>query len=203
MEEYGYFNSEYFNEEDQKRLARMLSLSRAESGMSQEAVALELKIAKRTLQNWEKGVSSPSLPQAIAWFRVVGVAPMPYFLQFMFPDMEGIKKADADEKIRIEFIKLVESLPAEGIRQLMYLFYGDHGSSPRATMNMVTAHLQCPMRDRYNHANMIISDYKINYEKNQTVQPNHIQPDLPLLERTLVEKREAVIKGKNNYSLVK
>lgn len=190
-----------FNEEDKKRLARMLVVSRDEGGISQEKVALELGIAKKTVQNWERGISAPTLPQVIAWFRVMKVTAMPYLIQFLYPNMENLSRNDDDEKLRKSLLSLIEVLPAEGVRQLMYLLYGDHGSSPRATINLLTAHLQTPLRDRYNHANMIINDYKISRDKQYISRPDHIQPDLDLLDRSLEKCREAIINNKNSYLL--
>ena len=194
-----FYDNDYFNEEDRKRLSRMLMLSRAESGISQEKVALELGIAKRTVQNWERGISAPTLPQAIQWFRVMKVAAMPYFLQFMFPEIEGINPKNDDEKIRTNLIKLLETLPPEGVRQLMYLFYGNHGSSPRAVLNMITAHLQTPLKDRYTHANMILSDYQLYNDKVETTNPEHIQPDVKSLETAISKSRKSILQNKGNY----
>lgn len=194
-----YFDNDYFNENDRKRLSRMLMLSRAESGISQEKVALELGIAKRTVQNWERGISAPTLPQAIQWFRVMKVAAMPYFLQFMFPDIEGISPKDDDETIKKDLIKLIEIMPSEGIRQLMYLFYGNHGSSPRSVMNMITAHLQTPLKDRYSHACTILNDYKLYNDKIETTHPEHIQPDVQALETAINQSRESILNNQNNY----
>lgn len=194
-----FYNNDYFNEEDRKRLSRMLMLSRAESGISQEKVALELGIAKRTVQNWERGISAPTLPQAIQWFRVMKVAAMPYFLQFMFPEIEGINPKNDDETIKTNLIKLIETLPPEGVRQLMYLFYGNHGSSPRAVMNMVTAHLQTPLKDRYTHACMILSDYQLHNDKVETTNPEHIQPDVKTLETAISKSRKSILQNKDNY----
>lgn len=190
------------NEEDRNRLARILMVSRAKSGMSQERVALELGVAKKTVQNWERGISSPTLPQAIEWFRILGISAMPYFLQYIFPEMEGISESTDTEELRESLIHMIETLPEEGIRQLIYLFYGEHGSSPRGVMNMITAHLQVPMRDRYTHANMILNDYKLSSDKQQTSDPEDVQPDVKLLERAIEHGRKAVLDGKNNYLLI-
>ncbi|MCQ2520143.1 MAG: helix-turn-helix domain-containing protein [Lachnospiraceae bacterium] len=192
----------YYDDEDKKRLARMLMLSRFESGLSQEKVSLELGIAKKTVQNWERGISAPTLLQAIEWFRVMKVPAMPYFLQFMFPDLEGTKGKDSEEKLRSELIQMIESIPEEGMRQLMYLFYGDHGSSPRAVMNLVTAHLQSPMKDRYNHAVTILSDYELALEKNQITRSDHIQPDTKLLKKAIQCGHDAILNNKNNYFFI-
>jgi len=200
--EYNY--NEYLDSKDRERLAKMLLLSRAESGLSQEKVALELGIAKKTVQNWERGISAPTLPQAIAWFKVMKVAAMPYFLQFMFPDMENID-SNNDDELRDKLISLIETMPAEGIRQLMFLFYGDHGSSPRGIINMLTAHLKSPMRDRYNHARAILDDYKISKEikkpsdlekKSRFVD---VEPDTEFLEKAITEGRKAVVGDIQSY----
>lgn len=193
---------DFFNEEDKKRLSNMLILSRAESGLSQERVALELGITRKTVQNWERGISAPTLPQAISWFRVMKIAAMPYLIQFIFPDMEGISAKDSDDKLRKELLSLIEAMPAEGVRQLMYLLYADHGSSPRAALNLMTAHLQCSLRDRYHHAKIIIDDYKLSYERNETVQPQHIQPNVELIDDAIAQSRTAILNEKNNYMLV-
>lgn len=191
-----------FNEKDKKRLAKILMMSRAESGLSQEKVALELGIAKKTVQNWERGISSPTLPQAIGWFRVMKIAAMPYFIEFMFPDMEGISKNDTDESLRKKLILLIETLPPEGIRQLLYIFYGDHGSSPRATLNIMTAHLQTPLRDRYNHATIILNDYEISYDKKENVGENHIHPNTEIIQSAIDQSRKAIVNNKTSYILL-
>lgn len=188
--------------EDRKRLSRLLMRSRGESGLSQEAVSLELGIAKKTVQNWEKGVSAPSLPQAIAWFRLMGVPAMPYLIQFIFPEMEGTKGSDDDEKIRKELLEVVQTLPVEAVRQLFYLFYGDHGSSPRGVMNMLTAHLQTPLKDRFAHASTILADYKLSHDKHEVSRPDHIQPNLDLLEKAIEQGREAILQNRENYLLL-
>ena len=202
MEDMRFADVDSFSEEDKKRLARMLALSRAESGLSQEAVALELGVAKKTVQNWEKGFSTPTLPQAIAWFSVVKVAAMPYFLQFMFPDMEGIKSHASDKQIRDRLMTMIETLPIDGVRQLMYLFYGNHGSSPRAVMNMVTAYLQTPLQERYKVDCTVLNNFKLAEDMHGTIKPDHIQPNLEIMEKAIERERDAVINGKDTYMIL-
>lgn len=193
---------EFDEEADRKRLSTLLMISRAEGGLSQEKIALELGVAKKTVQNWEKGTSSPSMSQTVQWFRVLGVAALPYLFQFIFPEMVGIKASDKDEKIRENLIKLIETLPPEGIRQLMFLFYGNHGSSPQGIMNLITAHLQSPMRDRYSHANTILNDYKIAKEKKQLTKPRNVQPNIEFLEKAIEHGRNAVLNDSDKYSML-
>lgn len=192
---------DYFNEEDKLRLAKMLTLARAESGMSQEKVALELGVAKKTVQNWEKGISAPTLPLAIGWFRVMKVAAMPYLIQFLFPDLAGKKANPDDDDIRTDLISLIETVPAEGIKQIMYLLYGNHGSSPRATLNIMTAHLQCPMRDRYKHAATILNDYELATDLAETPARAPIKPNIEIIEKAIECSRKAIISNNDSYLL--
>ena len=197
-----YDDMEYFSEQDRQRLSRMLMLSRAESGLSQEKVALELGIAKKTVQNWERGISMPTLPQAIAWFRVMKVAAMPYFLQFMYPNIEGTKSELPDKEIEQQLLTILEHLPNEGIRQLMYLFYGNHGSSPRIVMNLITAYLQFPMRERYLIDKMILTSYELAKEQGHLTKENHIQPNIELVTKALDKEHEAIIENRESYMVI-
>lgn len=196
-------NNEYFSNYDKERLSKILIKARSQSGLSQESMALKLGVAKRTIQNWEKGTSAPTLPQAIELFRIMNVPAMPYFLEFIFPDFENVNSNCEDEELRIQLIKLIETLPSEGIRQLMYIFYGDHGSSPRGILNMVTAHLQTPMQNRYNHGSTILNNYYLAKDSNQLTDVNHIQPNTTLLENAIDNGRNAILNGKNSYTLLK
>lgn len=139
-------------------LSRTLRETRVLKGRSQEFMALELGLARKTVQNWEKGVSVPSIAQALQWFRVLEMSPLPYLFQYVYPEMEGLSGEDEDHRLREALHKLVDEIPVEGMRQLLYLFYGDHGSSPRAVMNMVTAHLQTPMHDRVTAGSVILKN---------------------------------------------
>ena len=43
-----------------------LRAARVNAGLTQEQVAEALKVAKKTVQNWEKGVSTPDVNQAFS-----------------------------------------------------------------------------------------------------------------------------------------
>lgn len=184
-----------------ERLSRILGVTRTKAGVSQERMALELEVARKTVQNWEKGVTAPSFDQVTAWFQVLGISPLPYLFQYLYPELEGISGADSDERIRDSLEMLIENIPSEGARQLLYLFYGDHGSSPRAILNLMTAHLQTPMKDRVTQAGVIIKNYDIAKKKGTIVGPTHIQPDMTLLHHALEEGEAAVLRDEEVYVL--
>ena len=176
--------------------------SRTVKNKSQEFMALELGVARKTVQNWERGISEPTIGQCIAWFKILGINPLPYLFQVLDKDMEGLKPANNVEHLKKHLLKLIDQMPEEGIRQLLFLFYGEHGSSPRAVMNLVTAHLNTPMRDRVVQSSIIYKNYEIAAKKGKLTNPNNIQPNLELLRRAINMGEEAELSDKSAYVLV-
>lgn len=176
-------------------IAEALRTTRNEIGKSQEFMAFELGVTRRTIMNWENGVSEPSVSQALTWFRLTERSPIPYLLQTAYPDMDKISSKDSDARILTALIQLINDLPAEGIRQLMYLFFGNHGSSPRAVLQMITAHLQTPMKDRISHGQLVAIDYEIAQKTGSLAHPDHIQPDLDCLNAAITDAVTAIQKN--------
>lgn len=183
-------------------VAEALRITRNESKKSQEFMAYELGVTRRTIQNWESGVSEPSIGQSIAWFKLVNKNPIPYLLQGVYPEMNKISYKDDDATILAALMNLISDLPAEGVRQLMYLFFGNHGSSPRAVLQMITAHLQTPMRDRISHGQLVATNYEISKRTGTLARPDNIQPDFDFLNAAIDAAKNAVEKNAKEYSVV-
>lgn len=180
---------------------KILQQTRYESGRSQEYMALALSVSRRTVQHWESGVSEPSVSAFLAWFRLLGRNPLPYLLQNIYPTADRISAGDPASKLRKALLDMVKELPEESVRQLLYLLYGDHGSSPRAVLNMVTAHLQTPMKDRITHGRIILHNYEINEKKRTLTAPAHVQPDTKLLHAAIEAGEKAFLEDQKEYSL--
>lgn len=175
--------------------------SRNLSGKSQEYMALEIGIARKTVQNWERGTSEPTIGQAVAWFKALDISPLPYLLQIVHNDMDRINGKDDFNKLKASLNKLLQELPEEGVRQLLYLFYGDHGSSPRAILNMVTAHLQTPMEARVTQGSVILKNYEMAQKKHILTAEDHVQPNVELLKKAINMGEEAAVKNLDTYIL--
>lgn len=173
--------------------------SRGATNKSQEYMALELGIARKTVQNWEKGVSEPTIKQALEWFRVLGISPIPYLFQVVHEDMDRISSVDEEKKLRDALKRMIEVIPEEGMRQLLFLFYGDHGSSPRAVLNMITAHLQTPMENRVSHGTLILKNYEIASQKGTTTGGKHIKPDVYYIKDAIERAQTASITNDSAY----
>lgn len=183
-------------------ISDFLRSTRNDAGKSQEYMAFELGVTRRTISNWESGTSEPSIGQAIQWFKLVDKNPIPYLLQTTYPEMDKISPNDSDAKILTSLLQLINDLPADGIRQLMYLFFGNHGSSPRAILQMITAHLQTPMKDRIAHGQLVATNYDLAKRTGTLARPENIQPDIEYLNAAIATAKATVEKNAKEYSTI-
>lgn len=183
-----------------ERFSRIWWQSRYDAHVTQEKLALGLGVSRKTIQNWEKGISSPTLFESMEWFRILGLNPMPYYMSYLFPDDVGdIKGSDGDDRIEDALTVLVDQLPATAKRQLLYILFGNHGSSPTAVLNLMNAHLQCPIRDRISHAVHITENYEINEAMGSIVRPDNVKPNVDLLHKSINSAKAAAISKQQGY----
>lgn len=173
-----------------------MAKARISKRKSQESLALSLGVARKTIQNWENDVSSPSITQAIDYFKTLGLSPLPALFEYLYPELK-----DQFQDNREELMLLISDLPAETISQLLHLFYGEHGSSPRAIMNLISAHLETPMKDRVSNGSLIVKNYELAKKKNKI--PGRVKVDLEFLHKALEEGEEAFVKGEDAYVIAK
>lgn len=192
---------------DETRITRILRFSkihydaRMKAKKSQEYIALELGVTKKTVQNWEKGLSSPSFFQSLEWFRVLNINPFPFYMDVLYPDkVAGVKSSDSDEKIDEAFNALIQNISINDKRALLYLYYGDHGSSPHSVIQLMLAHLHLPLTLRINDACNVDTNYKMAKELNTLVCPDNIKPDLSDFKSSIIKALEASKNNKNSYT---
>lgn len=183
-----------------ERFAWMWRTSREDSGKSQDYVAKALGVSKSTVQNWENGTSCPNQMKGFEWFQVLGLQPISYYLQMMYPSIEGISNKSDDKLIEESLITCIKACTPEQKRKLFYLFFGDHGSSPSGIIELMTAHLHTSLRDRINVALCVAENYEMAQAQGNLVGDDHIKPDMDILRKSLKNGRIAVIQNKNSYT---
>ena len=186
--------------ERNKRFAKISSLSRSDAGKTQEYMASGLGVSKKTIQNWEKGVSAPDLYEGSEWFRVLGSNPMPYYLAFLYPWLfDGITPEDDDQDIEQTLLFLVKNMTAVEKREMLYLMAGRHGSPWYSLLQMFTAHCHTSMRSRVTASRVILENYEMEEKTGTLVCPQDIPPDLNVLRSAISQGKNAVQNGEVSY----
>ena len=189
--------------ERNKRFAKIWSLSRSDAGKTQEYMASGLGVSKKTIQNWEKGVSAPDLYEGSEWFRVLGSNPMPYYLAFLYPWLfDGITPEDDDQDIEQTLLFLVKNMTAVEKREMLYLMAGRHGSPWYSMLQMFTAHCHCSLRSRVTAARTILENYEMDKACGAMVCPDNVQPDMKMLHHAVEEGKQSVFNQLSGYTNV-
>jgi len=101
-----------------KRFAEIWLRSRAEAGYSQEKMAMELGVSKKTIQNWEKGLSFPNVFQVFEWFEILNMNPIIYFLAYQHEN-----DTNTDKK----FYNYMEVIKRENKKRIIQLYEAHQG----------------------------------------------------------------------------
>ena len=134
-----------------QRFARIWWSSRAAGKRSQEYMAMAMGISKKTVQNWEKGISSPDLYQCLEWFRVLELNPMTWLMEFLYPEADAGASDDM----------LTATLTPRQKESVRYIYTGSHGSSPAALTELMLAYIAPPLEQRMALAQLVHEQYSI------------------------------------------
>lgn len=174
-----------------QRFSKIWWSSRAKTNKSQEYMALNLGVAKKTIQNWEKGISSPNLFQFFQWFKILELNPLPYILAFMYPEsLDNINHTANNEAINTALTQLINNCSPLEKRQLLYVMHSTHGSTWRELLQMLTAYCHLSHRSRIAAASLIYDSYCLEYDTKEFVHPEHVQPDLKILYKGILEGKK-------------
>lgn len=184
-----------------ERFAQMWRSSRAAAGKSQEYMARALGVSKKTIQNWEEGTSCPSQMKGFEWFTVLGLHPLPYYLQLLYPEEYADLSPVADDAaIEEALLETIRGLDSNAKRKLLFILYGDSGSSPRGLLELITAYLHTPLKLRINVAGLVLTNYEISKAHGEIVAPEHVLPNEETLRRCLSNSLHAVLNGSEFYN---
>ncbi len=142
------------------KIGTALAKARVSANLSQREMAHMIEKNERTVQNWEKGVSSPDSDEIMDWCSACGVSPITVFMEVLHPDL--YKEADnkkSEETVDQELHMLVQALPPLTKRLLLFVLKGRHGSSPPAVISEIAANLHCPLNNRASVCGTIIDQY--------------------------------------------
>ena len=184
-----------------RKIAYMHYKAREKAGRSQEYMALELGVSKKTVQNWERGMSFPDLMQSREWFRVLNINPLPYYLEFISPYKSKNLTSDTND-VDETFKALCDEIPTEAKQAILHLFYGQHGSDPFTVLQLLLAYIHLPLRVRMIPATLITQLYETEKELESIICPNDTLPDLDMLNASILKARVAVMHKEYGYTVL-
>lgn len=181
-------------------ICKMFRLSREASGKSQDYVAKKLGVSRKSIQNWESGVTTPTLSMTFEWFDAIGVPMYPYFMSILHPiEIEGISYNTDEGKLRKALDVYVKEMPDNMIAESLFLFFGKHGSSPEGVLEMITAYLHLPLPMKIAIAQNIYVTYEMCEVTNILGNPNDVKPNAETIRICADIAKDAVVNGKDSY----
>lgn len=182
-----------------QKFAQIWYKSRTDAGWSQEAMALELGISKKTVQNWEKGITAPDAFQGEEWFRVLGLNPMKYYLEFHYPALFPYDEDQHEEsEVDIVLSHYLEQAKAENKAKLLWLIEGRKEYVWNSMLQMMMAHSLLSLESRAITAQTILDAFEIESESRGIEISDELMPDLELLKNSIEKAKDAAKANKKS-----
>lgn len=181
--------------------SRIFSESRYDAGKSQEYMAAELGVSRKTIQNWESGVSSPSYFQMLEWFRALNLSEVPYIHKYKNSEIINNDSLTKEEKLEKSFDATMKELNVAQKRAIIYLLKGTYQGDPYSLLQLFVAHAHLPMQHRFFIATQISETYKMCEMIGNLRDTKYILPDMEVLDKAINAGREAAVKGFESYSM--
>lgn len=182
------------------KIGKALAEARVSAGLSQREMAIALNRGERTVQSWEKGISSPDSDEVFDWCSACGVSPISVFMEMIHPELYAVPDdGKTDEELDAELCRLVVNLPPLTKRLLLFILKGNHGSSPPAVISEVAANLHCPLNNRVSICGAVIDHYSFAQSMGLDPCPREPQPPLEDLRMNYKAGRAASENGAQGY----
>lgn len=182
------------------KIGAALAKARVKAGLSQREMARMIEKNERTVQNWEKGQSSPDSDEIMDWCTACGVSPITIFMEMLHPDLYKVPDdGKADDELNAELCRFVVNLPPLTKRLLLFILKGSHGSSPPAVISEIAANLHCPLNNRVSVCGTIIDQYNFAQSMGLDPCPDAPQPHIDDLKINYKAGRTAAENGAFGY----
>lgn len=183
------------------KIALMLYQARSNAHLSQDAMAEALGVSRKTIQKWEDGSLCPNLKKVIEWFDYTGEPLYPYLVHLLHGDsFSGLGAGAQYADLKAVMHLYIDEMSDDRIRELVYLMYSDHGSTPSGVLDLITAYLHLPLDRRACIASAILHAYVICEATGQLRGTDHIMANVDYLKRCCDYATQAVMDGKNSYT---
>lgn len=184
--------------------ADLLKALRQNHKLSKAKMAQLMYVDDHTWNKYETGQSSPSVPDFLNVFNVLGEDALSSVLGMIYPDIytnvDYNEDADDLRDVAVHFLEHVA--PDRTVRQFCYSLIGKSGSNyvPRMDQMCMIEHL--PMDYKVIVARMIMELYELAEAENRLVGMDNVLPDVDLLKVAIDKGEDAVKKGRTSYTTI-
>lgn len=182
-----------------RKFSEVFLRSRYDAGKTQAFMADAMNVSVKTVQNWETGVTCPSQTQTFDWFIKLGVQPLPYYLDYLYPDLKEIKADSPVEDIDNALREVTEQLSMPMKQRMLYILSGKHGSSVAALLELTAAYLALPLHGRIVVTETVMNKYKLDGMSND-LHTDAFPPDIDLIIKAVERATSAMLQGKDSYT---
>ena len=131
------------------KIGTALAKARVEAGLSQREMAHLIGMTERTVQNWEKGQSSPDGDEIMDWFTACGASPLAAMQEMLHPELYRKQATDmTDEELDAAIAGFLDNSPRIVKEMILFIALGKHGSYPPAAIAEICANLHTPLQNK-------------------------------------------------------
>ena len=174
-------------------LAFLVRNAREQAHLTRQELADKLGISKRTIDNWESGVSRPIADSLLDVYEACNAEIAKAIITADSYD------AESDiEVVRQRVITYLRTIADDDmIRQLDYNLLSSHGSIAKAQVNLCTAYNHFNKDDKYDVCRTIIGKYKLKQDLGKLINMGEPLPDIEYLEKVCHDVREELIRNES------
>lgn len=183
------------------KIGTALAKARIAAGLSQREIARMIEKNERTVQNWEKGVSSPDSDEIMDWFTACGTSPLSPMQEMLHPELyRKTASAMTDEELDAALWAYFAQAPRIVKEMVLFIVLGRHGSYPPAVFAEVCANLHTPLQNKVSVCGQVLDNYTCAVATKTDPVPGEVQPPVELLRTAYKAGKDAARKGEHAYT---
>lgn len=183
------------------KIGTALAKARVEAGLSQREMAHLIGMNERTVQNWEKGQSSPDGDEIMDWFTACGASPLSAMQEMLHPELYRKQATDmTDEELDAAIASFLDNSPRIVKEMILFIVLGKHGSYPPAVIAEICANLHTPLQNKVSVCGQVLDNYNCAVATHTDPVPDEVHPPVELLTTAYKAGKEAARHGETSYT---
>lgn len=183
------------------KIGAALAKARVQAGLSQREIAVMIEKNERTVQNWERGQSSPDADEIMDWFTACEMSPLAAMQEMLHPELYRKQTTDMiNEEIDAAIKNFFDTAPRVVKEMFLFIVLGKHGSYPPAVIAEICANLHTPLQNKVSLCGQVLDNYNCAVATHTDPVPDEVHPPMELLTIAYKAGKEASRRGETSYT---